>query len=194
VTLYNDVKRSKLISVKALSITKDAIGQWDATHQNFWRLATAEWSAVHQSLICRLYPRPISAELTASILASYLRRRCLWIPNCPVHSVGTGLKGSIVRRAVKGESNESRSPGHLFKMALLLATSCANTSPAMSYAAQVHLRDGKTATCIVNGHGTESLTGARYPHLPQRKKMNRKLMPSLGYAEFRPKRSSIPTR
>jgi|AACY02.3.fsa_nt_gi hypothetical protein len=45
-------------------------------------------------------------------------------------------------------------------MALLLATTYANASPAMSYTKQVRLRDGKTATCIVNGHGPETLTGA----------------------------------
>lgn len=49
--------------------------------------------------------------------------------------------------------------------ALLLAASYANASPAMSYTKQVHLRDGKTATCIVNGHGPETLTGAALPTL-----------------------------
>jgi hypothetical protein len=43
-------------------------------------------------------------------------------------------------------------------MALLLATSYANASPAMSYTKQVHLRDGKTATCIVNGPAPATLT------------------------------------
>lgn len=50
-------------------------------------------------------------------------------------------------------------------MALVLATAYANASPAMSYTKQVHLRDGKTATCIVNGHGPETLTGAAIPTL-----------------------------